>query len=204
MPDHIFEFLNKKTDVSRETFERLSLYHDLLLKWQSKVNLIGPDTIPDSWNRHFLDSLQLQNHIKNYNGKILDIGSGAGFPGMVLAVCGYQNIHLVESDSKKVLFLREVARITNTNVDIYNERVENLSVDNVSYITSRAFSSLTKLFSLSSKFVSHETICLFHKGKNYSMDIEEAKQNWLFDTTISPSITDNDGVILEIRNIRPK
>lgn len=204
MPDDIFEWLNRYTDVSCETFDRLVLYHDLLLKWQNKINLVGPDTISDSWKRHFLDSLQLQSQIKNEGEIIVDIGTGAGFPGMVLAASRYKNIHLIESDSRKISFLKEVARLTEADVSIHHDRVEKISIDNVSIVVSRACASLDKLFSYSINFVSHETICLFHKGKNYSKDIDEAKSNWDFDTVILPSVTDKEGVILKVTNLRKR
>lgn len=203
MPEAIFELLNKHVKVSRETCERLTLYYDLLVKWQSKVNLVGPDTIADAWKRHFLDSLQLAYFIENRDGIIVDIGTGAGFPGLVLAIAGY-DVHLIESDTKKVSFLKEVARITHTNVAIHHNRVENISIDNVSVIVSRACAPLEKLFSYSEKFVSHGTICLFHKGKNYSKDIEDANSHWQFDVAALPSVTDVEGVILKVENLRKR
>ena len=204
VPDDTFSWLNTHVSVSRKTFDLLNIYHNLLLKWQPKVNLVGPDTISDAWKRHFLDSLQLQNHIENYDARIVDIGTGAGFPGMVLAISGNTNIHLIESDSKKILFLREVARITKTNVIIHHDRIENVELKNVGMVISRACAPLTKLFSYSANFVSHETICLFHKGKNYSKDSEDAKNDWEFESVVLPSIADTEGVVLKITNLRKR
>jgi 16S rRNA (guanine527-N7)-methyltransferase len=200
----MFELLNRHVSVSRETYDRLTLYYDLLVKWQAKVNLVGPDTISQAWQRHFLDSLQLQQYIENKNAIIADIGTGAGFPGMALAILGYKNIHLIESDAKKITFLREVARITNTSVSIHHGRVENILIDNISFILSRACAPLDQLFSYSKNFVSHETICLFHKGKNYSKDIEDAKLHWLFEAGVFPSIVDTESVVLKIINLRKR
>lgn len=198
------EFLNSHIPVSRGTGERLKIYHDLLLKWQKKINLIGENTIADIWNRHFLDSLQLVNYIDDKQKVIVDIGSGAGFPGMALAIYGYSNVHLVESDSRKTAFLREVARITNTKVEIHNRRVEELSNwrNHDLVFTSRACAPLEKLFQLISNFVSHETICLFHKGKNYSIEHEDALLNWQYEISVKPSIADSQSVILRISNIK--
>ena len=204
MPEDIFQTLNTYTGVSRETFEKLSTYHDLLLRWQAKINLVGPDTLNDAWHRHFLDSLQLLNHLPNNFGKIIDIGSGAGYPGMALAVAGIVDIHLIESDAKKIAFLKEVARVTDTKVFIHHSRIEDVSIPNVSIILSRACSNLDNLLSFSLPFVSHETISLLHKGKNYSTDVEDANEHWLFEHTVIPSITDTQGVILKITNIRRK
>ena len=204
MPDHFFSWLNEYVDVSRETYDRLSLYHNLLVKWQAKVNLVGPDTISDAWRRHFLDSLQISKFIENKNAKIVDIGTGAGFPGMGLSIFGYQNIHLIESDAKKITFLKEVARITKSNATIHHSRIEQSTIDDVDVVVSRACAPLPKLYSYASRFVSHETICLFHKGKNYSKDSEDAQSDWQFDMTVSPSVTDTEGVILKIQNLRKR
>jgi len=197
-----FDLLSRHIKVSHETFERLSTYHDLLLKWQSKINLISNDTIEDCWNRHFLDSAQLINQIPDSADNILDIGSGAGFPGMVLAIISNKKCHLIESDTKKATFLKEVARLTNTNVTIYNERVENISIPQMPLITARALANLNQLLNWSEKFVSHETISLFPKGKNYSTELEDAKIEWAFDSEILPSVTDTNGVIVKLSHIK--
>lgn len=202
MLDDPCKWLNSYVSVSHETGERLKLYHMLLLKWQDKINLVSSDTIVDAWRRHFLDSLQLVNHIDDKNKVIVDLGSGAGFPGMVLAIAGYKNIHLVESDSRKVAFLKEVARITDTKISIHNCRIENHPVSNVDIFISRALASLEKLFSLIDNSVTHETTCLFHKGKNYSIEYSNALLNYNFDMAVTQSISDSQGVILNIANIR--
>lgn len=201
MPNHDFELLNKHLPVSYETAEKLKIYYDLLLKWQSKINLISNDTIGDIFNRHFLDSLQIIKLLPKISGTIVDIGSGAGFPGMVLAISGIRNIHLVESDSKKISFLKEVARLTKTEVLIHHSRIEELPETKASAVVARALAPLEELFSYAFPLVSHGAICLFPKGKKYSMEIEEAKKIWNFDYNAFPSITDPEGMILEIRNL---
>lgn len=201
MPPEAFLLLNRHVNVSQETFSKLVLYHDLLIKWQRRINLISNDTVDDSWSRHFLDSLQLIKYIPDNIENILDFGSGAGFPGMVLAIAGIKNIHVVESDGKKISFLREVSRVTGVNVTIHHDRIENVSIKNISVITARAFSSLDSLLKISSPFLSHETICLFPKGKNYAMEIEDAKKEWSFNCDVLPSVTDNNAVILKISNL---
>ncbi len=197
-----FDFLNSHIPVPRGTFESLSIYYELLLKWQNKINLIGPDTITDIWSRHFLDSLQLLKYIDDREKTIVDLGSGAGFPGMALAIYGFKNIHLIESDSRKIAFLREVARVTNTKISIHHKRIENCKIDNIDIFVSRALAPLDKLFHLISKSVSHETKCFFHKGKNYSIENENALLNWRYDMVVNPSIVDSQSVILEFSNIR--
>jgi 16S rRNA (guanine527-N7)-methyltransferase len=204
VPESVFDQLNRHVKVSHETVERLSLYHDLLLKWQTKVNLVGPDTIGEAWQRHFLDSLQLLNILPTLKCRMLDFGTGAGFPGMILAIAGVSDMHLVESDAKKITFLKEVARITKTNVSIHHGRIEQQNFSDVNVILSRACSALEKLFVFSSPFVSHGTTCLFHKGKNYSTELEDANEQWDFDSTVIPSVTDAQGVILKISNLRKR
>ena len=232
MREDAFRLLNHYINVSPEAFEKLSRYHDLLVKWQQKINLVGPDTIADAWRRHFLDSLQLQKMVlhhprrhemstgdpeeskmdsrlslrspeyEEYN--ILDLGSGAGFPGMALAICGAATMHLVESDAKKITFLEEVARITETKVFIHHCRIEDQPVEKPQIIVSRACSNLDRLLHYVSPYVSHETICLFHKGKNYSKEIVDAKEQWVFDETVIPSVTDAQAVILKLAHVRKR
>lgn len=202
VPNNPYEFLNSHLPVSRGTFERLNLYYDLLLKWQNSINLVGGDTIGDAWNRHFLDSLQLAKYIDDKQKIIADIGSGAGFPGMALAIYGYTNIHLIESDARKVAFLREVARITDTKISIHHCRIEEHKIEKIDIFISRACASLDKLLQLISESVSHETICLFHKGKNYSIEVDNTSLNWQYDLAVMPSIADFQSVIMKLYNIK--
>ena len=113
--------------VSRETYERFEIYYETLLKWQKSINLISKSTIDTTWVRHFLDSAQLYYFTKSISGNILDLGSGAGFPGLILAMMGNKNISVVESDQKKCTFIREVAMLSDTKINIYNSRIEDLS-----------------------------------------------------------------------------
>jgi len=202
MPRDPFSLLNDHLHVSRETFERLKIYHDLLLKWQAKINLVSNDSVSDIWHRHFLDSLQLKKHLPKNEKAIIDIGSGAGFPGMVLSIIGVPHIQLVESDGKKTSFLHEVSRLTGAIVTIYQGRAEDIFIENAGVIIARAVAELKSLLLLTAPHVSHETICLFPKGKNYAKEIEDAKKEWLFDYEVLPSITDKQGVILRLSNLK--
>lgn len=204
MRDEVFHLLNQTVPVSRETYDRLVAYHDLLVKWQARVNLVGPNTIPDAWRRHFLDSLQLLKSLPSLDVALADIGSGAGFPGMVLAIAGVKNVHLIESDQKKILFLKEVSRVTNTSVTFHHCRVEQVKQDFFDVIVSRACSDLATLLDYSAPFVSHETKCLFPKGRNYTIELEDAFKHWNFQHVVLNSVTDTQGVVLEITNLRRK
>lgn len=202
MPDTGHDILNQHIRVPRETLDRLSIYHNLLLKWQAKINLISNDSIPDVWSRHFLDSAQLINHLPSLDHTIMDIGSGAGFPGMVIAILGGRDIHLVESDGKKIAFLREISRETQTPVTLHHNRIENVCLEKCDVILSRACSDLNQLLKLCEKNVSRGTISLFHKGKNYSNELEDAKKYWSFESQILPSVTDKNGVIVKLSHIQ--
>jgi len=195
-----FDQLHSIFPVSHETFERLIIYKNLVLKWQKSVNLISLNTIPEIWSRHFLDSVQIAPLLGNNNSTVIDLGSGAGFPGMLMAIVGWNNVHLVESDKKKCIFLNEVSRETNTPIIIHNDRVENLSFRS-DIILSRACASVSQLLDWSEKIVSHETKCFFHKGKNHSIECEMAKKDWMFEVKFHPSITEKDAAILELSDV---
>ena len=197
-----FDIINQHIHVSRETFSKLVLYHDLLYRWQSSINLISPSTLSDSWNRHFLDSLQLLKYVSRETFRLLDLGSGAGFPGMVLAIAGKCEAHLVESDSKKYVFLKEVARVTNTSITIHQKRIEETLLANTDIITARGCSDLATLLQFSLPNVSRETFCLFPKGENYSTEIAEAEKTWRFTCEVYPSITHPKAGILKISNLQ--
>ena len=190
-------------NVSRETYDKLRIYEKTLIKWQGSINLISKSTINDIWVRHFLDSAQLFPIIKDIEGNIFDFGSGAGFPGLILAIMGHKNITLVESDQKKCTFLREVARLSETDVSILHSRIENLEFRKVDLVLSRALAPLSKLISYVESFVikspSNKKVwpkMLFLKGKSYKNEILELKRykDLFFDEY--PSLTDEQGKII--------
>jgi 16S rRNA (guanine527-N7)-methyltransferase len=201
MSDHEFtynDFIRYK-NVSRETFLRLQDYVELLKKWQKTINLISPSTISDIWFRHIIDSVQLIEYIDE-NDVIADIGSGAGFPGLVLGMLGVKSMTLIESDTRKAVFLREAARITHTNIHIVNQRVEDASLSDFSVITARGFASIKAvLASLSDKINTNSKLLLL-KGKKYKSEIEEAQREYSFDYKVYPSITDKESAVLIIQH----
>lgn len=192
--------------VSRETLEKLETYEALLRKWQRVINLVGPNTLDDIPERHFFDSAQLFRYMPIVNVRLVDLGSGAGFPGLVLAMLGVSDVHLVESDIRKATFLREVSRETGTPVVIHDVRIEDCKIEEVDVITARALSPLTDLLTHVSKFFSpdHPFYCLFAKGLQYREEIETAKKKWIFEPEIFPSETDISGKILRINEFRLK
>ena len=194
--------------VSRETYEKLCVFHKILIKWQNSINLISKSTVKSIWERHVLDSAQLYKFVRDIEGNIIDFGSGAGFPGLVLAIMGKKNIHLVESDYKKCVFLKEIAMLTETDITIHNCRIEDLSFVNVDLITCRALAPLSKLIDYVEIFVNKslgETQktpkLLFLKGKSYSSEILELKKNKNIEFKEYSSITDIHGKILYISKV---
>lgn len=199
----------EKIDVSRETYTDLETFQSMVLEWNNKFNLISKSSAEDIWNRHILDSLQLLKFINNKAENLYDFGSGAGFPGMVLAIALKDifpnlKVSLMESIRKKTIFLNEVKTKLNLDVDIYNERVENLKLTKADIITSRAMASLEKLLNYAYPFCKKETELLFLKGKTWEDEIKTALIKWKFDYEAFESITDKDGKILFIKNIRRK
>ena len=203
-----YEKFSSHVFVSRETYEKLCVFEKILIKWQHSMNLISRSTIKSIWVRHFLDSAQLYAFVRNVEGNIIDFGSGAGFPGMVLAIMGKKNIHLVESDHKKCVFLKEIAMLTETDITIHNCRIEDLSFINVDLITCRALASLTKLIDYVEIFLNKSIgekqelpKLLFLKGKYYYSEVIELSKNKKISFKEYPSITDKDGRILYINKV---
>ncbi|MDR1693720.1 MAG: 16S rRNA (guanine(527)-N(7))-methyltransferase RsmG [Lactobacillaceae bacterium] len=200
------ESLEKKYNVSRETISELRAYEASLKEWQSKLNLVSRASLEDAWNRHFLDSMQLYKLIPDDAKVIYDFGSGAGFPGMVLAIMlknrtPYLNINLIESIGKKTVYLNEVKKITRTNVNIINDRVENIKPQTADVITSRAMASLDKLLGYVERFCGKKTKCIFPKGRSYQNEVEEAKKLWKFNLEVLENEQSDEGVILVVTNI---
>lgn len=188
--------------------EALKIYHSLLLKWQDKINLISPTTVQNAWERHFEDSMQLADLLPDNAKTLFDLGSGAGFPGLVLAI---QNpdieVHLVESDQKKCSFLKAVSRETKTPTHVHTARIESVNIDVVpDVITARALASLDKLFGYCLSWIEKNPnlILILPKGENVSDEIQVAEQSWLFDYKTYASKTDNLATILICKNIRHK
>ena len=195
--------------VSRETVAKLELYQKLLIKWQKQINLIGPGTLSDTWRRHFLDSTQLYDHVLRRSNPdtedLIDLGSGAGFPGLVLAIMGHPAVTLIESNRKKCTFLRTVARQTETPVTVFEGRIEHYQPPKpVKIITARALASLDKLISLAIPVMDQGCVCLFLKGANHDQELTLTRKNWNMTVNVHKSTIDPDGVILEIEGITPK
>ncbi|MCT4552508.1 MAG: 16S rRNA (guanine(527)-N(7))-methyltransferase RsmG [Alphaproteobacteria bacterium] len=182
--------------------EKYQKYIDLLNKWQSKINLVSSTTLSEAYKRHIKDSIELGNYIKDKTVKIYDLGAGGGFPGLPLAIEGYSNINLVESDVRKCAFMQQVKiaySLKSTN--ILNKRVERID-DIADVITCRAFSSLLNIFDLSSGMRSKDTEYILLKGENIKQEIKEAETKYLFDYDIVDSSVYSSVKIVIIKNVR--
>ena len=203
-----YEKFSSHVFVSRETYKKLCVFQKTLFKWQKSINLISKNSIKNTWERHFLDSAQLYKFVRGIEGNIIDFGSGAGFPGLVLAIMGKKNIHLVEADHKKCVFLKEIAMLTETDITIHNCRIEDLSFINVDLITCRALASLSKLIEYVEIFVNKSfgekqkiPKLLFLKGKSYYLEVIELSKTKKITFEEYPSITDKNGRILYINKV---
>jgi 16S rRNA (guanine527-N7)-methyltransferase len=189
--------------VSRETMTALEIYAGLLRKWQKAINLVSGATLDDLWRRHFLDSAQLVPSLSESEGHITDLGSGAGFPGLVLALITGRPTHLIESDQRKAAFLGEVARATGCagRVQVHSARVEALKPWASPVITARALADLTQLLDWASPFVTADTTCIFPKGAKAEDELTAALRVWKMTVERRRSVTDPTGLILRLSHL---
>ena len=201
------EGVRTEAAVSRETLARFETYAALLERWSSAINLVGRDSLNDLWRRHMLDSAQLLPLLPDAPAGrrrvVLDIGSGAGFPGLVLAILGAGEVHLVESDAKKAAFLREAARAAGAEVTVHTARVESLTPFPVDVVTARACAPLPRLLGYAAPFlrVSDGAVALFPKGRTVNAELTDSIQKWHMQREVFPSRSDSSGTILRLTHI---
>lgn len=197
--------LIRRYDVPRETLIRLDRYAAMLCDWQSRLNLVGPATLPERWSRHFLDSAQLLDYAPQGALSWLDIGSGAGFPGLIIAMLRPDvHVTLVESRAKKCNFLQAVAEdcaITD-RVSIHAERIEALPQRQFDVISARALASLPQLFDWGLRFAESDTTWLLPKGASVESEIHAAKEKFIFSADLQPSLTDASARIVIARAVQ--
>ena len=203
--DEAKAWLTDTLAVSRETMARLEVLRELVLVEATRQNLISAASIPNFWVRHIVDSAQLLLHSLAYDGvdKVwLDLGTGAGFPGLVIAILRNAPIHLVEERRKRHEFLSHVATSLNlANVTVHGCRLESLNIDPVSIISARAFASLPKLFALGRRFSRNETVWLLPKGRSAQEELASVKHSWQGAFHVKPSITDAEAAIIVARRV---
>ena len=193
-------------NVSRETLDRLGLYADLVVKWQPRINIVGASTADDVWTRHLQDSAQLWPYVEDVvrGGKIVDFGSGAGFPGIVLAILGANDVILMESNTKKTVFLLEAARVCGVlgQIEIARERIEVANAREADVITARAFAPLPKLLELGQRHLKPGGHYVLLKGRDFEEELADARAaGWVFTVTTHASLVDPEGVVLILQGV---
>ncbi|MGI9491071.1 MAG: 16S rRNA (guanine(527)-N(7))-methyltransferase RsmG [Geminicoccaceae bacterium] len=191
----------EQVDVSRETMELFDLYLDLLKRWQKAINLVGPKTLLDPWRRHILDCAQLMAYLPSRHSTIVDLGSGAGLPGLILAMMGQSNVHLVESDQRKAQFLKESARALALDITVHVKRIEAMEPISPDVLTARALAPLPALLTLARPLLRRHTICLFLKGRHGKDELTEAKKSWMMMSQFFPSLSDSSASVLKLWEI---
>jgi 16S rRNA (guanine527-N7)-methyltransferase len=189
--------------VSRETLERLEAYVALLSAWNARINLVGRNTMGDIWRRHILDSAQLFELLPKRTRILVDLGSGAGLPGLVLAVMGIPEVHLIEADQRKAAFLREAIRVTGIAATVHSTRIESVPALAADAITARALADLTQLIEISEKFRTKRTVSLFLKGESVEGELLAAQASWRMQASTLPSRSDPGGIVLRLEEIEP-
>ena len=189
--------------VSREILYRFETFAELLGRWNRRVNLVGAATLDDPWRRHFLDSTQLFALIPDQCARLVDLGAGAGFPGLVLAIMGAPGVELIEANARKCAFLREVARATATEVTVTQGRIKNIEARPADVVTARACAPLGKLLGYVDRFLAADGTALLLKGARVDEELTQAGKSWTMEVNRRPSLSDPAGAVLEITNLRP-
>lgn len=191
----------KSFPVSRETEALLARYEALLLERNQTLSLIAPSTAETIWTRHFLDSAQIARLIPDPEKPVVDIGSGAGFPGLVLAIVGLPNVHLIEHNMQKVAFLRGVAAELNLAVTVHAMKSDAVRPFAAGVVTARALKPLDQLIALGRRFVGSDSVCIFPKGRRAEEEMVVARRKWHMKAERFPSVTDPDSTIFRLSNI---
>jgi 16S rRNA (guanine527-N7)-methyltransferase len=204
--DQDVEFFVKKFNVSRETIEKLNKYKDFLISSNKLLNLIGKKTENDIFFRHFTDSAQIYDLIE-YKSEIIDLGSGAGFPGVILKILmDYNqidgNITLIEKSPKKCKFLQDLSDKLDLTIKVVNLKIENFNLNKISTIVSRAFKNTVDTVDILFKNNDKIKSIILLKGKTYQQELEDAKKKYTFDVEKFRSITSDESFILKITNIK--
>lgn len=201
------EQFRRSANVSRETLTALSTHVELLRQWQAKINLVGPATLADVWRRHVWDSAQLFPWLPPDARTIVDIGSGGGFPGLVLAAMLAEagtdaRVHLIESTGRKADFLRAAVRSMGLAVSVHQARAESMTPFPADAVTARACARLTRLLELAAPFAHRGTVLLFPKGKDHRSELTEARKWWTVECDLIRSVTDENARILRVSKFR--
>ena len=194
-------------NVSRETFLRLKEYEKLLFKWNAKINLVSKSTLDNFWNRHVLDSAQFLSSVGEKAGKWVDLGSGGGLPGLVVAILSDEiepvnKLFLVEADVRKAVFLKTVCRELGLKVEVYNNRIEELPPISANIVSARALAPLKTLCLYAKNHLEKDGVAVFAKGENWKSELVEAQKKWIFSYEAVKSALHEGSVVLVLRGIK--
>ena len=196
------------TGVSRETFQKISGYLDLLDRWRERINLIGPGEGRHLWRRHVLDSLQLVEQISSEDKSVADLGSGAGFPGLILACAMAErpgaSVTLVEKSPRKSEFLRAAGKELGLPVSVLTIRLEDAPGALFDVVTARALAPLPKLLGFAASWLKPSGKALLMKGRDTATELAEAREAWTFDLSILDSQSSPEGRVLKVSSLRPR
>lgn len=193
-------------NVSRETVDMLKSYEQLVRKWNPTINLASKQSMAELWSRHIVDSAQIFPHIPEASKLCLDVGSGGGFPGIVLATMSTAQLQdrqfiLVESDQRKATFLRQVIRSLKLKAEVRSERIESIDKIGADFFTARALAPLSKLLVFAQQHLDPHGVCIFPKGENHLEEIKDAQKLFRFEYQLIQSLTDPKSAILKIHGI---
>lgn len=198
-----------KLDVSRETAYALDTYVALLTRWNQSTNLVGSSTLPDIWSRHILDCGQIMMHCPRESGDWVDLGTGAGLPGLIVAIFlrdTSAKVHLIESNIKKCSFLHHIARELSLNVVIHADRIERVLpglAGHVQVVTARAVAPLPDLMDMCELLWRYKITGLFFKGQHVAKELTAAAKSWSISYSLMPSLASDEGCILRVESARP-
>tara|TARA_B100001093_G_scaffold419371_1_gene410927 strand:- start:100 stop:711 length:612 start_codon:yes stop_codon:yes gene_type:complete len=191
-------------DLSKKQVDKVESYLSSIIKHNKHTNIVGKSTIENFWNRHVLDCLQLTKHITNKKLKIIDLGTGAGLPGILLSIVGCQKVLMVDSVKKKTDFVRKIIKELSLTAKIQNKRIEKPPTSQHDIIVSRALAPLVKLLTYARMYSNKNTTSLFLKGRNAINEVDIASKVYSFEFEKIKSISSDDGCILKIKNIKNK
>ena len=193
--DKLVKFCDDNFDDGKLILTKLSEYKKILIKENESMNLIGKSTIDDLDERHLLDCIQIVKYLPHYEKSLMDIGTGAGLPGIILSIIGFKNLHLVEKSPKKSSFLENCKLRLGLNYVVHNKSISEISHLNIDYVTARAFASIEKIISMTKKIINKQTKFILLKGKTYLTELETINPQKYF-WEIHPSITSSESKII--------
>jgi 16S rRNA (guanine527-N7)-methyltransferase len=193
-------------DVSRETLDTLKAFENQVRRWNAAINLVSKNSLDDLWSRHIADSAQIFRACPTIATTWVDLGSGGGFPGLVVAILAREakpelNVTLVEADVRKATFLRQASQALGLNVTVLSARIESLSPQKADVLSARALASLSELLSYAESHLQPDGTAIFPKGARYAEELAQAREAWDFDVEAIPSASDKDAAVLVVRNI---